>query len=289
MTGHGEGQSTNGQLHVLAEARSINNRFLKVNVRCSDGFGLLDPKIEDYVRSQLKRGTVNLNVRIERQLSSTDIQVNESVLNGYIGHLTRLQDSTGQADIRAEWLLSLPGVLQDPTRKQQDSEAVWPLIKEALDQAIQHLQEMREREGVAMAEDLLQNVDLIEQELDRIVDRAPIVVEQYQNRLTEKLQKLLEKHELGLESSDVVREVGIFADRCDISEETVRLKSHLEQFRSITRGTDSNGRKLDFVTQEMFRETNTIGSKANDSEIARFVVEIKTAIERIREMVQNVE
>lgn len=289
MTGHGEGQSTNGQLHVLAEARSINNRFLKVNVRCTDGFGLLDPKIEDYVRGKLKRGTVNLNVRIQRQLSSSDIRVNDSVLDGYIEHLNRLQSSTGQSDIRAEWLLSLPGVLQDPSRLEQDVEAIWPLIQEALDQALGHLQEMREREGAAMADDLLQNISLIEQELGRIIERSPQVVDHYQTRLTEKLQKLLAQHDVELNSSDIVREVGIFADRCDTSEETVRLKSHLEQFRAITEGAESNGRKLDFVTQEMFRETNTIGSKANDSEIARFVVEIKTAIERIREMVQNIE
>ncbi len=289
MTGHGEGQSTNGQLHVLAEARSINNRFLKVNVRCTDGFGLLDPKIEDYVRGQLKRGTVNLNVRNKRQLSSADIHVNDSVLDGYIAHLNRLQSSTGQSDIRAEWLLSLPGVLQDPTRLEQDDEAVWPLIQDALDQALSHLQEMREREGTTMAVDLLHNVSLIEQELENIIERSPQVIEHYQTRLTEKLQKLLDHHDVELNSSDIVREVGIFADRCDISEETVRLKSHLEQFRAITGGAESNGRKLDFVTQEMFRETNTIGSKANDAEIARFVVEIKTAIERIREMVQNIE
>ena len=289
MTGHGEGQSTNGQLHVLAEARSINNRFLKINVRCTDGYGLLDPKIEEYVRGKLKRGTVNLNVRIQRQLSSTDIRVNDSVLDGYIGHLNRLQDSTGQSDIRAEWLLSLPGVLQDPSRLEQDVEAVWPLIQQALDQALSHLQEMREREGGAMADDLLQNITLIEQELEQIIARSPQVIDHYQTRLTEKLQKLLSQHDVELNSSDIVREVGIYADRCDISEETVRLNSHLEQFRTITGGAESNGRKLDFVTQEMFRETNTIGSKANDAEIARFVVEIKTAIERIREMVQNIE
>ena len=173
---------------------------------------------------------------------------------------------------------SLYGVLQDPSRKQQDSEAVWPLIKEATDQAIQHLPKCAALSS-AMAEDLLQNVDLIERNLT-VLSCEPRSWSSSIRIDSPRNFKNYSRSLVGLESSDVVREVGIFADRCDISEETVRLKSHLEQFRSITRGADSNGRKLDFVTQEMFRETNTIGSKANDSEIAHFVVEIKTAIEQ---------
>ena len=289
MTGHGEGHASDGQLHVLTEVRSINNRFLKINVRCSDGFGMLDPKIEDLVRKQLKRGTVNVSVRIERQMTAADIQVNDSVLDGYIQHLQGRTSMTDQVDIRAEWLLSLPGVLQDNSRRDQDLDEVWPIVQNSIESALTHLEAMRTREGQAMADDLQQNCEAISGELEKIITRAPQVVENYQERLTEKVRKLLEQQGVEVDSVDIVREIGIFADRCDISEETVRLRSHLDQFAQVVAAQQSNGRKLDFITQEMFRETNTIGSKANDAEIARHVVEIKTAIERIREMVQNIE
>jgi len=133
------------------------------------------------------------------------------------------------------------------------------------------------------------NCEVIATELDRIEERAPLVVEAYRKRLTERLNKLLEEYEVSIEATDVVREVGIFADRGDISEEIVRLRSHLRQFDAIAASEESNGRKLEFLIQEILRETNTIGSKANDAEIAGHVVEIKTAIERMREMIQNVE
>lgn len=140
-----------------------------------------------------------------------------------------------------------------------------------------------------MAADLQANCQIIVGQLSQIAQMAPTVVENYQRRITERVNKLLAEFEIGLKSAEVVREVGIFADRCDISEEIVRLRSHLEQFDLIAADEESSGRKLDFVIQEMLRETNTIGSKANDAGISRHVVEIKTAIERMREMIQNVE
>ncbi len=140
-----------------------------------------------------------------------------------------------------------------------------------------------------MARDLLANGLAVREELQRIRERAPAVVQAYQQRLTERINALLASYDLQIQPSDVVREVGVFADRVDFSEETVRLESHLDQFAAIVRDEEAAGRKLDFVVQEMFRETNTIGSKANDVEIARHVIEIKTVVERIREMVQNIE
>jgi uncharacterized protein (TIGR00255 family) len=148
---------------------------------------------------------------------------------------------------------------------------------------------MRTREGQAMADDMRANCAIIARELDAVEKRAPLVVESYAQRLRERLNTLLAAHDVHVEPADIVREVGMFAERCDIQEEIVRLRSHLAQFDEIMRTDDSVGRKLEFVTQEMFRETNTIGSKANDAEIARHVVEMKAAIERMREMIQNVE
>ena len=165
----------------------------------------------------------------------------------------------------------------------------WPLIEQALEEALANLEQMRQQEGRAMQRDLRANCQTVLDELDQIAARAPAVGDAYQTRLTERLNKLLADFGTRIEAADVIREVGMFAERCDISEEIVRLRSHIDQFRSILEASDASGRKLDFLTQEMFRETNTIGAKANDAEIARHVVEIKASIERIREMVQNVE
>jgi len=168
-------------------------------------------------------------------------------------------------------------------------ESDWPLVEQALKTALSNLDSMRTDEGKAMGVDLVENCGTISRELEAITARAPQVVEAYRTRLTERVNKLLAEYDVRLEPSDVIREVGLFAERSDISEELVRLRSHVEQFSSVMSLAQSSGRKLDFLTQEMFREANTIGSKANNAEIARHVVEIKAAIERMREMIQNVE
>ncbi|MEM7314913.1 MAG: DUF1732 domain-containing protein, partial [Planctomycetota bacterium] len=186
-------------------------------------------------------------------------------------------------------LLQLPGVVDEPTASGEDLERDWPVIEPTLKAAVESLQQMRQAEGKAMEEDLLSNCQLIKSHLEKIEARTPEVVKNYETRLTDRLNKLLEKFDVEVEPNEVVREVGVFAERADISEETVRLRSHLDQFAKIVAEPESAGRKLEFLIQEFFRETNTIGSKANDSEIAVHVVEIKTLIERMREMIQNVE
>lgn len=148
---------------------------------------------------------------------------------------------------------------------------------------------MRAEEGRAMGTDLRSNCTTIAEQLAHVEKRAPRVVDNYRQRITDRLQKLLSEYEVTVEASDIVREVGMFAERTDISEEIVRLKSHLDQFDTIMGEQDVSGRKLEFLTQEMFREANTIGSKANDAEIALHVIEIKASIERMREMIQNIE
>lgn len=290
MTGHGEAQREQGGAIVSVELRTVNNRFLKISTRLSEGFGSLEPMIEAVVREHLRRGTVQANVRIERQPSPDDYHLNEVVLTAYRQQVERLQQQAGvTTPVRLEMLLALPGVVSDGGPRNAQAEQTGPLVEQLLRVALENLQQMRADEGSAMARDLSLNCRLIAAELEMIEQRAPAVVEAYRQRLSDRVNKLLQEHELDLQPSDIVRELGIFADRSDISEETVRLRSHLEQFAATTDGQDSNGRKLEFIIQEMLRETNTIGSKANDAQIARHVVEIKTAIERMREMVQNVE
>jgi uncharacterized protein (TIGR00255 family) len=165
----------------------------------------------------------------------------------------------------------------------------WPLIQETLLAAMENMASMRVGEGKAMATDLAANCNTIAAQLTQIEARAPLVAEAYRARLTDRLQKTLAEYQISLQAGDLVREISIYAERSDISEEIVRLRSHLVQFDTIMAHEESSGRKLEFLTQEMGRETNTIGSKANDVEISRAVIEIKAAIERIREMIQNVE
>jgi uncharacterized protein (TIGR00255 family) len=199
------------------------------------------------------------------------------------------EDKIAPHDVRIESLMMLPGVVTEKVGDFDIVESLWPLVEPVLREALAGLAKMRVEEGRAMQSDLVANLQVVAQELRQIEQRAPLVVESYRTRLGERLNKLLAEFGVTVNPADVIREVGLFAERCDISEEIVRLRSHLDQFDSVMRQEETPGRKLEFITQEMVRETNTIGSKANDAEIARHVIEIKSVVDRIREMIQNVE
>lgn len=290
MTGHGEAQRQQDGLAVAVEVRTVNNRFLKVSLRTSEGLTALEPQIESIIRGCLRRGSVLANVRVDREPSADDYRLNETVLAGYWKQLETICEHIGSREsLRIEALLALPGVVAEQSAASANTDAIWPVIEATLLSALENLGEMRMDEGAAMAADLEANSEAINAALSEIGKRAPLVVDGYRQRLQDRLNKLLENLGVSVQESDIVREVGMFADRGDISEEIVRLRSHLEQFGTVLRGDKSNGRKLEFLIQELLRESNTIGSKANDTEISRLVVDIKTAIERMREMVQNVE
>lgn len=289
MTGQGSAHIQAGDVKVAAELRTVNNRYYKLSLRMTEGYTAFEPSIDELVRRVVRRGTVQLDVRIERQSSPDDYRLNEVALLSYAAQVQRVRLQLGlPGEVSIESLAMLPDVHEQMTRV-SDVEAVWPAVERAIGEALDGLTRMRHDEGRAMRSDLSANLSAISAELDAIETLAPKVVAGYRARLNEKLDKLLGELGVAAEKSDVVREVGLFAERTDIAEEIVRLRSHLEQFATIMDATESSGRKLDFITQEMFREANTIGSKANDAQIARHVVEIKTAIERIREMIQNVE
>lgn len=290
MTGYGESQTQEDRLAVSVEVRCINSRYLKLSIRSSDGYGPLDPKIESLVRERIRRGTIQVNVRVERAASAEDYRLNGEVLDGYRTQLRQIQEAWGNHQpIDPQQLLLLPGVVSEATRGAEDVGQDWPVIQATLTRALEGLDSMRQGEGKAMAADLMGNLDVISAALDEVEKRAPRVVDAYRTRLNERIGKVLAELNATLEPADILKEVSLFADRSDISEEIVRLRSHLVQFREIMDSAEPSGRKLDFLTQEMVREGNTIGSKANDVEIARDVIEIKAAVERIREMIQNVE
>ncbi len=287
MTGQGQGQAKSERFTVSVELRAINSRFLKINFNGADAYGALISELESQIRDQIKRGTVNVHIRTDDHRGAGSYRLNEKVLRGYKQQLDATFDEL-PADA-LNFLLALPGVVEESDESDNGGEELAAVAKEALGSALATLNGMRGKEGESMATELLENCREIGKVADQIKTRAPVVVEAYADRLQDRINQMLAKMDAEIDRKDIVREIGIFSDRCDINEELVRLESHLEQFEQIIGGATSEGRKLDFLTQELLRETNTIGSKSNDAEIAGHVVQIKTMIERIREMVQNVE
>ena len=283
MTGHGQASVEQDQFRVAIEIRTVNNRFLKTSINTDLGTEL-ESRVEQQLKATLRRGSVSVRIKTENLQSGQRARLNSEVIQSYWTQLSEI--AGGSQSINVESLLTLPGVIEDTDTT--DQEELWPVVKKTLAEALQSLVEMRGTEGEAMKADMVSNIGAIETELASIEKLAPTVSEAYSKRLTDRINKLLEKFEVTVTASDVIKEVGVFADRTDVSEETVRLATHLEQFRLVIQ-EPTPGKKLDFLVQEMLRETNTIGSKANNSDIAKHVVEIKTAIERIREMVQNIE
>lgn len=285
MTGHGQAVATNEQAQVTVEIRTVNNRFLKLNVY-SDLNAAFQSKLESQIKSSVNRGSVSVRVNAHLQKADQDYALNKAAINAYWLQLSEI--AGGSQSVGIESVLQLPGVVEDGGRK-DISELIWPLVESAATDALEHLSQMRAQEGDAMMKDMLENCQKIDRELNSIRELAPGMVEGYIKKMTDRINGMLEKFDVSITASDIVKEVGVFAERCDISEEVVRLDNHIEQFNKVAGLAESNGKKLEFLVQEMLRETNTIGSKSNVAEIANRVVEIKTAIERIREMVQNVE
>ncbi len=292
MTGYGEASYQSDVLTLAIELRALNNRYLKVSLRAPEPYNLLEPEFEKVVRRTIRRGTVQLQLRCQRQSAAQDFQINTVALRSYIEQLRPLCEQLGLRD-RGETLLgqvlALPGVVPEPGAGRLDFEEEWPQVERVLEQALRKLQVMRQEEGKAMAQELLLQRDQIALHLAQIRARMPQVSITYRDRLLERVRGLLSELDVKIDRSDLIKEVSIFAERSDIAEEVVRLASHLDQFQSIMNEPESTGRKLEFLTQEMFREANTIGSKAGEVEISRHVVEIKGVLEKIREMVQNIE
>jgi uncharacterized protein (TIGR00255 family) len=292
MTGFGEARHQSDDLNVAIGLRALNNRYLKVSVRATEPYNLLEPEFEKVIRRVVRRGTVQVHVRCERQYAAQDYRINATALASYLNQLKDFADERTAPESTMAWLpqlLALPGVVAEPGDATTALADEWPLFERVLEEALDRLQAMRQEEGRAMAQELLQHRDSVLADLTRIRQRAPAVVAIYRDRLHERVRNLLAELDVEIDRSDLIKEVSIFCERSDIAEEVVRLASHLDQFQEILNEPESPGRKLEFLTQEMFREANTIGSKASDVEISRHVVEIKGTLEKIRELVQNVE
>lgn len=290
MTGFGEGRQQLEKLGVSVEVRTVNNRYLKVAIRCPDAYATLEGEVEKTVREKISRGTVTVGIRVEHAVSIQENPLNELVLENYVSRLKTFADRlslTHQPDLNV--LVTLPGVVTDDSHRAHDAEAEWPIIQDVLRQALEKLQKFRQDEGQAMQNELELNCAIVEAQLVNVVAMAPQVVTEYRTKLLERVRQVLQESGVNATESDLIREVSIHADRTDINEEIKRLRCHLEQFQTFIQEKEPTGRKLDFLSQEMFREVNTIGSKANNVPIAHCVVEMKAAVEKIREILQNVE
>jgi uncharacterized protein (TIGR00255 family) len=290
MTGYGEARCQSDALSLSVELRALNNRYLKVSLRASDPYHLLEAEFEKVIRRTVKRGTIQIHMRCDRQAAEDDVRINTVALASYV---RQVRDTKGLAADERNAVLSqvlmLPGVVPESGSRTHQLHDDWPIIEKTLQQALDQLQTMRKDEGAAMATELLAHRDVIARHLDTIRKMTPQVVTAFRDRLHERVKGLLSELDVQIDRNDLIREVSIFAERSDIAEEVVRLATHLTHFQEIMKEEESPGRKLEFLTQEMFRETNTIGSKASDVEISRQVVEIKGTLEKIRELIQNVE
>lgn len=290
MTGFGEVIEQRGGYAIAVELRTVNNRYFKLNIRTTEGYSSLETLIESALRETVKRGTVSCNLRIRHLASAEDFRLNTRVLNQYVDQLQQVAAQRNLDErIHLESLAGLPGVVEQLSTESLDAAALWPLVEPTMRAAIEQLTNMRTIEGEALAADLNEQCRAVASCLDVIEKQAPAVSENYRKRIQDRVNEALSLLNVSLEPTDLVREVALYTDRADISEEIVRLRSHLQQFAEAQKLPESAGRKMEFICQEMGRETNTIGSKANDSLISQQIVEIKTSLERIREQIQNVQ
>ncbi|MBC8309644.1 MAG: YicC family protein [Phycisphaerales bacterium] len=287
MTGFGSTSSRKDGVSLQVEIRTVNNKFYKANVRLPEPLQSLETEIDVAVSKLISRGSVTVNVKFIDTSEHGIATINKEVLANYIDQIKGVDPSVS---VDVSRLLTLPGVLNSDTDDDvaiRNRSELMTLVEGACNDVI----EMRKREGKDLEEDLCVHLVKIEEHLSLIRERAPQIVEEYQTRLRQRVQNLLSEIGKNVEEEDVLREVAVFAEKTDIAEEISRLAGHLTQFRELINGCDQEpvGRTLDFLSQEMLRESNTIASKCLDGDTSRRIVEIKGAVDRIKEQVQNAE
>jgi len=288
MTGYGNAARTLNGREITAEIRSVNNRYLDCTVKLPRPFAFAEDAVKQAVKRYVTRGKVDVYISVNA-IEGTEIRVslNRPVLEGY---LTVLQGIAGDYGVRDDISVGLLSRLPDvflTEKPQEDEEALRADILSVVTEALEKYNAMREKEGRALAEDLLQKREIILAYVEKVEARSPVTLAEYRARLTARMQEVLEN--TALDESRILQEAALYADKIAVDEETVRLRSHLDQLSAMLGSNEPIGRKLDFLLQEMNRETNTIGSKGNDLEQARTVVNMKAELEKIREQTQNIE
>ena len=290
MTGFGEAQREENGHAFHIDVRSVNNRYFKASIRLPEDYGFLEADLEKLMRNRLTRGSATLRLYLRDLSAAAAQEINVPAVQRYV---EQLQQAAGESKnyttaIDLATLATLPGVCQPRELTEEQREHGSSVILELAAQAIDHLVAMRTTEGKALAEDLRGHCAFINEHLTAVREHVPHMLTSYRERLTTRVEELIAGSNVRLAEEDLLREVSIYAERSDVNEELSRLTSHLQQFDSAIDGSEPAGRKLDFITQEMLREANTIGSKAGDADVARHVIEIKGAIDRVKEQVQNV-
>lgn len=289
MTGYGHGETVRGGYQFTVELNSVNRRQSDVAMNLPKELVELEPRIRDEINTRLSRGRINVVVAYHRSGGRPEDQVtlDEPLARAYLRAIRRLGTQLKlDGGVTLDTLLRAPGVLK-LAESEINPEAVWPQVRDALRKALAQLVKMREKEGRFLARDLGARLNLMKRGLAAIRRQAPDAVKRYRQQLHARVQEA--GLNLPLEDERLTKEVVIFADRCDISEELTRLESHLAQFRDQLRSPEAVGRRLDFLAQEMNREFNTVGSKANAAAVSQWVVKLKAELEKIREQVQNIE
>ncbi len=288
MTGFGRAEYRIEDSALLIEIRTVNHRYSDIFIKTSKHLSFLEDKIRHAIKSRISRGRIDVYISYNiGELHEPDVKLNHQLARHYNDALENLKRSLGyKGGIPLSLIAAFPEVIT-VNQGEIDEKALWQKLSHVLEQALDLLIDMRRQEGETLKENILLKLKTIDKEVSEIEKRAGFIVDEYRERLEKRLEELAQG--ISLDSDRIYQEVLIFADRSNIDEELVRLKSHISQMRHIFGLGGVMGRKLDFLAQEMFRETNTIGSKANDLHISRAVIEIKSQLEQIREQIQNIE
>jgi len=290
MTGFDKACTECDGVIYTVEVRSVNNRYFKAQMRLPDIVAFMEGDIEKLHRDRIHRGTVSYSLRMKNISGRALFDIDEFTLKAYIDRLGDLLGaSSGACRIDLAALMNLPGIVQPVIPDEETVAKMRHTVLALSETAIAQLRQSRLDEGRELAQDLLKNCDAIETHLTAIVQQAAGVVHEYYEKLRRRVDDLLANAKLTIVEDQLSRETAIYADRCDIAEEISRLDAHVRQFRQSCTTGEAVGRRLDFITQEMLREANTIGSKSANAEIIRRVIDIKCAVDRLKEQVQNVE
>ena len=288
MTGYGKSEQTIDSLNVTVEIKSVNHRYFEFSARVPREYGFLEEKLKKYCNSLITRGKVECYVSVEDlEEREMEVNVNETLAAGYVKALKELSERFGlKDDISAVTLSRYPDVIT-LHKASEDEERIWNAVKTVAETAVSKFIEMRETEGSKLRGDILSRADYIIECVEFIEGRSPETVREYNEKLKQRMKELL--GDAAVDEQRLLNEAAIYADKIAVDEETVRLRSHISQLREFMNSSEAIGRKLDLLVQEINREANTIGSKAQDVDIAKKVIAIKAEVEKIREQVQNIE
>ncbi|MCC8169789.1 MAG: YicC family protein [Oscillospiraceae bacterium] len=288
MTGYGRQETVAEGKKILVEVKSVNHRFSDYNIKVPRHLGFLEDRVRKYASTRVTRGKIDIYVSLESYgEADSDIILNEELAGNYIEELKKLRDKFNLTDDISVSSVARYTDIFKTERREEDEEKLWSLVEAVLSDAMEAFIAMREREGERIEKDLRERIKLMSELAKDIDERSPQTVAEYRERLYAKIKELLDDRDI--DEARILTEVAIFADKVAVNEETVRLGSHFEEFYRILDSGEPAGRKLDFLIQEINREVNTIGSKANDIEIAKIVVTLKGEIEKLREQIQNIE